>query len=61
MQNRINHRNGRPIGVSWHKVSKKWQATAPGNYLNRTAKVQKHIGYYDTIDEAAQAVINFCT
>jgi len=36
-------------GVSWHKRSKKWQATATLNFK------QYWIGVYDTIEEAAAA------
>jgi hypothetical protein len=59
-QNRIEHRNGNPIGVSWVNTHKKWVAMAPRNFLNRNSTKQATIGRYDSKEEAALAVIEFC-
>jgi hypothetical protein len=62
-QNKPQHRNGQPIGVVFrdHLKKKKWIAYAPANFINRRAKKQKYIGSYITQEEAANAVIEFCT
>lgn len=31
------------------------------NFLNRSSSKRKYLGCYSTIEEAGQAVINFCT
>lgn len=62
-QNKFMHRNGNPVGVTFNKLKKKrpWMAVAPRNFLNRKSNKAKTIGYFATIEEAAQAVIEFCT
>tara|TARA_R110000868_G_scaffold66014_3_gene196970 strand:- start:3958 stop:4473 length:516 start_codon:yes stop_codon:yes gene_type:complete len=61
-QNRKYHRRGMPVGVDWHVEGKKWRARAPRNFLNwKSTKSSTYIGLYNTIDEARQAVIDFCS
>lgn len=60
-QNTKRHRKGLPIGVGWSKAQKKWRARVPKNYLGFKSKIlQKHIGYFDTKEEAEKALIEFC-
>lgn len=62
-QNRPVHRTGQPVGVVFRSRAKKkkWEAHAPCNYLNRRADKQKWLGNFETKEEAAKAVIDFCT
>jgi hypothetical protein len=53
------HRNGRPVGVYFHKNA--WVAQAPKKFLDRDEPEPKYIGRYKTMEEAGQAVIDFCT
>lgn len=61
MQNLPSHRKGIPIGVYWNKQMKKWRARTPEKYLNWNNKNRKHLGYYNTKEEAGQAVVDFCS
>ena len=49
--NRINHRNGRLFGVSWHKVHKKWMTRILINGK------RKHLGYFKTEQEAHEVYL----
>ena len=41
------------LGVSWNNQKKKWDARI------RVNKKQKSIGYFDTLEEAAMALVNY--
>lgn len=60
VQNIPVHRNGQPVGVTWEKKSKKWRAQLPKKFLNKNSTVKRYLGLYETMEDAAQAIINFC-
>ena len=51
LNNRRNDRGEWPLGVSWHKQHKKFRATCGINGKS------KHLGYFDTSEEASHAYI----
>jgi len=53
-QNMKCHRNGKLVGCRWHKRNKKWQARIQINGK------PKHLGYYDTEQEAHAAYNSAC-
>ncbi len=57
-QNRPEHRNGLPVGVT--KIGNLWRAMAPMNFLDRKSKKVKYLGMYKTMEDAGLAVIRFC-
>lgn len=52
-KNKKRHRDGFPLGVSYRKDRKKWHAYIKIN------KKRKHIGYFDTMEQASQACENY--
>lgn len=60
-QNRPEHRKGRPIGVAYHKQTRRWQAVAPQKFLLRCESTRKYLGLFKTKEEAGEAVIAFCS
>jgi hypothetical protein len=51
LQNTRRHREGGLVGASFHKPTGKWQAQI------RVGRKKKHLGYYDTEQEAHQAYL----
>ncbi len=58
---RTGHRNGKPIGVYYRKSKNHWRAVAPKRFLNRNENKGKEIGIYKTMEEAKNAVVEFCS
>lgn len=48
-QNRVEHRNGKLVGASYNKRDKKWNSKIVINGK------QKHLGYFDTEEQAHEA------
>jgi hypothetical protein len=58
-QNKKVHLKGRLVGT-FKRESGRWQAIAPKNFLDHKSRKQIALGHFDTMEQAAQAVINFC-
>lgn len=58
--NRPQHRAGLLLGTHQLKNGK-WRARTPSKYLNHQTGIRITLGYYKTMEEAGQAVINYCS